>query len=85
MTKRLRILLKDTEYRDIQGAARSRNMSVADWIRQALGIVRRRGLSSSVAKKMEAIRVAALLEFPTADVDAMLSEIESGYRPESNP
>jgi hypothetical protein len=85
MTKRLQLLLKDTEYREIQRAARSRNMSVADWIRQALGIIRREGPSGSVAKKIEAIRVAARLEYPTAGVDAMLSEIESGYRPESNP
>ena len=43
-------------------------------------MVCRRGPSGSVAKKLEAVRVAARLEFPTADIDAMLTEIESGYR-----
>jgi hypothetical protein len=55
-------------------------MSVVDWVRQALGIVHRKGPSGSVAKKLEAVRVAALLEFPTAEIDDMLTEIESGYR-----
>jgi len=85
MKKRLHVRLTDTEYQEIQRAARSCNMSVADWVRQALGIVRCKGLSGSVAKKLEAVRLAARLEFPTADMDAMLAEIEDGYRTETNP
>jgi hypothetical protein len=85
MTKRLQLVLKDTEYREIQRAARSRNISVADWVRQALGIVRPRGPSAGLAKKLKAIRVAARHEYPTAGVDSMFSEIESGYRRDSNP
>jgi len=73
------------EYQEIRRAARSCNMSVADWVRQALGIVRRRGPSGSLAKKLTAVRVAARFEFPTADIDAMLTEIERGYRAETNP
>jgi hypothetical protein len=84
MTKWLQVLLKDDEYREVQRAARSCNMSVADWVLQALGIVRRRGRSGSVAKKLEAVRAAARLEYPTANIDAMLAEIESEYRPETN-
>jgi hypothetical protein len=84
MTKRLQVLLKDTEYRKVQRAARTRNMSVAAWVRQALGIVRGRDPSRSLAKKLEAVRVAARLEFPTTDIDAMLTEIESGYSTETN-
>ena len=34
----------------------------------------------TVAEKLEAIRLAAQHESPTAEIDAMLSEIESGYR-----
>jgi hypothetical protein len=85
MTKRLQVFLRDTEYREVQRAARSCSMSVADWVRQALGIVRRGGPSGSVAKKLEAVRVAARLEFPTADIDAMLTEIESEHRTDPNP
>lgn len=31
-------------------------------------------------KKLDMIREAAREEFPTADIDTMLAEIESGYR-----
>jgi hypothetical protein len=80
MTKRLQILLDDIEYRELQRAARSRKMSITAWVRQALSIVRRRDSSCTVANKLEAIRVAARFEFPTAEIDAMWAEIESGYR-----
>ena len=85
MSKRLQVLLKEPEYREIQRAARSRNMSVAEWVRQALSLVRRSEPSGSVGKKLEAIRAAARAEFPTADIDRMLTEIELGYRPGTNP
>ena len=84
MTKRLQVFLKDAEYREVQRAARSRNMSVADWVRQALVTARRSEPSGTVAHKLEAIREAARFEFPTAEIDAMRAEIESGYRAETN-
>jgi len=42
MAKRLQVILKDPEYREIQRVARSRHMSIAEWIRQALDLARRR-------------------------------------------
>jgi hypothetical protein len=81
----MQILLKDLEYREIQRAARSRNMSVAEWVRQALSLVRRSEPSGSIGKKLETIRAAARAEFPTADIDRMLTEIELGYRARRNP
>jgi hypothetical protein len=85
MSKRLQVLLKDPEYREIQHAAHSRNMSVAEWVRQALSLVRRSEPSGSAGKKLEAIRAAARLEYPTADIDRMLAEIERGYGVGTNP
>jgi hypothetical protein len=85
MSKRLQVLLKYPEYREIQRAARSRNMSVAEWVRQAVSLVRRSETSGNVGKKLEAIRTAARLEYPTADIDRMLAEIERGYRAGTNP
>jgi len=79
MSKRLQVLLKEPEYREIRQAARARNMSVAEWVRQALSLVRRSEPSGSVGKKLEAIRSAARYEYPTADIDRMLAEIEQGY------
>lgn len=39
----------------------------------------RSGSDAVVAKKLAAIREAALHEHPTADIETMLAEIESGY------
>ena len=79
MSKRLQVILRDPEYREIQRVARSRHMSIAEWVRQALALARRQEPSSDVGKKLEIIRVAARHEFPTGDIEAMLAEIESGY------
>lgn len=85
MSKRLQVLLKDPEYREIRQAARSRNLSVAEWVRQALNLVRRSEPSGSASKKIEAIRAAARFEYPTTDIDRMLAEIERGYGADTNP
>jgi hypothetical protein len=79
MAKRLQVILQDPEYREIKRAARSRRMSIAEWVRQALRLARRREPLTDVAKKLAAVRAAAKFNAPTADIDVMLAEIESGY------
>lgn len=79
MAKRLQVVLKDPEYREIQRMARSRRMSIAEWVRQALEYARRREPTGDVSRKLNAIRAAAKHDFPTGDIDQMLAEIESGY------
>jgi hypothetical protein len=79
MSKRLQVILQDPEYREIQRAARSRQMSIAEWVRQALVLARRREPIGDVEKKLAAIRAAARHESPTSDIDTMLAEIERGY------
>lgn len=79
MAKRLQVILRDPEYREIQKAARSQHMSTAEWVRQALSVARARQSSGDVGKKLEVIRAAARHEFPTGDIDQMLAEIEKGY------
>jgi len=79
MTKRLQVILQDPEYREIQRAARSRQMSIAEWVRQALALARRREPLGDVEKKLAAIRAAVKHEFPTGDIETMLAEIEQGY------
>ncbi len=79
MAKRLQVIVQDPEYRDIQRAARLRRMSIAEWVRQALVQARRREPSREVASKMEVIRAASKMDFPTGDIDRMLEEIEQGY------
>jgi len=80
MAKRLQVIVQDPEYREIQRAARLRRMSIAEWVRQALVQARRSEPSREVASKLEVIRTAARMDFPTADIDRMLKEIERGYR-----
>jgi hypothetical protein len=79
MAKRLQVILKDPEYREIQRMARSRHMSLAEWVRQALALARRREPLGDIGKKLEIIRAAARLDYPAGDIDSMLAEIEGGY------
>jgi hypothetical protein len=79
MGKRLQVILQDSEYREIQRAARLRHMSLAEWVRQALERARRREPLGDAGKKLQVIRAAIKHEFPTGDIDQMLAEIESGY------
>jgi hypothetical protein len=79
MAKRLQVILQDPEYREIQRAARSRQMSIAEWVRQALARARHHEPVGDVGKKLQVIRAAAKHEFPAADIDTMLAEIERGY------
>jgi hypothetical protein len=85
MAKRLQVILQDPEYRDIQRVARSRHMSVAEWVRQALALARRREPVEDLDKKIEAIRAAAKYQFPVGDIDQMLDEIERGYASGNQP
>jgi hypothetical protein len=79
MSKRLQVIVQDPEYREIQRAARARHMSLAEWVRQALASARRREPLGSMPDKLQAVRHAAQHQFPTADIEIMLSEIEMGY------
>jgi hypothetical protein len=79
VSKRLQVILQDPEYREIQRAARSRRMSIAEWVRQALALARREEPTTNAAKKLGAVRYAAQSEYPVGDIDQMLAEIEAGY------
>ena len=79
MAKRLQVILQDPEYREIQRLARARHLSIAEWVREALAAARRKEPLGDAGKKLDVVRAAARLSFPTADIDRMLSEIEMGY------
>jgi hypothetical protein len=85
MAKRLQVILKDPEYREIKRAARSRRMSIAEWVRQALDQAQRREPVGKVGKKLEVIRAAARFDYPTGDIGQMLAEIERGYGSGAHP
>ena len=79
MAKRLQVILQDPEYREIQRVARSRHMSLAEWVRRALESARRHEPLCSAGKKLDSIRIAVQHEYPAGDVEEMLSEMEAGY------
>lgn len=81
MPKRLQVILQDPDYREIQLMARSRRMSLAEWVRQALDMARRREPLGGIGKKLEVIRAAARHDYPVSDIGGMLAEIERGYVP----
>ncbi len=63
--------------------ARLRRMSIAEWVRQALDVARRREPLGGIGKKLEVIRAAAKYEYPVSDIGGMLAEIEKGYLPDA--
>jgi hypothetical protein len=79
MSKRLQVILNDTEWREVQRASRAQRLTVAAWVRDALRAARRREPLGDAAKKLEVVRAAARHEFPTADIEQMQAEIEQGY------
>jgi hypothetical protein len=80
MSKRLQVVLDDAEYEAVERAARHEGVSVSAWVRQSLRASRRATDSGDVEEKLGRVRAAARLDFPTADIDRMLAEIERGYR-----
>jgi hypothetical protein len=81
MSKRLQVLIDEPEWREIQRTARASRMTVAEWVRQALRAARARAPVAGSSRKIDAIRRAARLDFPTAGIEQMLGEIEQGYLP----
>ena len=54
-------------------------MTMTEWFRRTLRVARG-GRRRKAAAKLRAVAAAAHHEFPTADIDEMLREIEAGYR-----
>ena len=79
MSKRLQVILDDTEYGEIRRIARRHRMNVSEWVRQALRRARRSEPAIEAGRKLESIRSAFEYDFPTADIEQMLEEIEHGY------
>jgi len=79
MSKRLQVLLEESEYRELRQVARRNRMTVSQWVRSALRAMRRREPMAGPEGKLAAVRAAVRHQFPTADIDRMLGEIERGY------
>ena len=82
MSKRLQVILDDAEMDQIRELARRQHLSVAEWVRQTLRSARLEAPITESKTKLKAIRSSITYSFPTADIDQMLGEIESGYNAE---
>jgi hypothetical protein len=80
MRKQLQVSVTDLDYREIQRSAQSRGMAIAEWVRQALNLARRRD-ASTTGKKIAVVRATVRHAYPTGDIDIMLAEIESNTAP----
>lgn len=78
VSKRLQVLLDEEEYEEIERVARRHRMTVSEWVRQSLREARRREPERDPGRKLEVVRAAAEHEFPTAEIDEMLRQIQSG-------
>ena len=79
MSKRLQVILRDEEMRELRRAAKGKRMTVSEWVRQALRSARRHEPETDAGRKLDAVRAAARNGFPTGDIEQMLAEIERGY------
>lgn len=80
MSTRLQVLLDEAEFAEIRRIAKRHKVTVAEWVRQALRAARRDEPSGAPRRKLAVVRESALGSYPTADIDAMLAEIERGYQ-----
>jgi hypothetical protein len=79
MTKRLQVLLEDDELASVQAAAHRSHLTTAAWVRNSLRSTLAQERRPDASATLEALAVASRYAFPTANIDAMLAEIESGY------
>jgi len=78
MSKRLQVLLPDSELMEIQRFARREHLTAGEWVRRTLREARQGQPVTDPAKKLTAVRRAMEHSFPTPDIDQMLREIEHG-------
>lgn len=78
MSRRLQVLLDPDEWEQLQEIARRQRTTVSEWVRRTLREAREREPRGDLDTKLRAIRAAARHEFPTADIEQMLEEIERG-------
>jgi hypothetical protein len=80
MSKRLQVMLLDSEMSDIQRMAKRERQTVGEWVRRVLREARAARPVTDPETKLKAVRRGAQYSFPTADLEQMLSEIERGYQ-----
>ena len=80
MSKRLQVILNDKEMRAIQDSAERQQVTVTEWVRQALRSACPQATLTDKKKKFDVVRAASRYDFPTGDIDQILREIDQGYQ-----
>ncbi len=76
--KQYQVYLCPTVYAKIKGISKIRQITVEEWIDETLRKAVREAPEATEAM-LQAIKEAAEFNGPTADIEQMLKEIESGY------
>lgn len=76
MSQRLQVTLDEKELREIQRIAHQKQLTVSEWVRQALRTARQR--ERDAGRKLKAVRRAARHVFPAGGIGQMLAEIQPG-------
>lgn len=76
----MQVLFEEAEFKKMQSAARACGQTLAEWVRGHLRQAVRSTPGGDQQRKLDAVKFAHQHEFPTADIDEMLEEIETGYR-----
>ena len=71
--------MDEEELQAMREYALEQGLTLSEWVRQALRKTMQLRSGDDVDSKLECVRSAVRHEFPTADIDEMLSEIEEGY------
>ena len=79
MSKRLQVVMTDDEFEELQRVARCEGMTVSDLVRRALREARISRTPVDTDTKLAVLRNAVHHNFPTADIEDVLADIERGY------
>lgn len=79
MSKRLQVLIPDSEMEELRRLARREHLALGEWVRRVLREARLERPQQEPQAKLKAVRKAVEYAFPTAAMDQMLAEIEQGY------
>jgi hypothetical protein len=78
MSKRLQIVMSDDEIEAFRRTAKRQGMTLSEWVRQAMRKVQRSQQSPSAPDKLKAIERALECDYPTGNIEEILSSIEQG-------
>ena len=78
MSMRLQVVLEEKEIRELRRCAGREGLTLSEWARRALRRAQRAQLGPSKESKLQALQRALQCGHPTAEINDMLEQIESG-------